>query len=150
MPKFRYTGENKNGQQVQETVTATDRFEVYDIARKDGNTVITIDEGSTFSIQNFLDIEKINYFLSKVKEDELVMMTRNLGSMLVAGLPLTRCLSVIERQSKNPRLKGIINKNVSPKEINLMRLLQNSPKPLMIYISRWCELGRRVADWLNH
>jgi type IV pilus assembly protein PilC len=36
------------------------------------------------------------------------MVTRNLGSMLVAGLPLSRALGVIERQSRNPRLKGII------------------------------------------
>lgn len=46
--------------------------------------------------------------ISRVKEDELVMITRNLGSMLVAGLPLSRALSVIERQTKNPRLKEVM------------------------------------------
>lgn len=108
MTKFTYTGETATGEKVEKTVEATDRFAVYEIARKDGNSVANISEGNTFSYQKYFDMEKINYFLSRVKQDELVMMTRNLGSMLVAGLPLTRALSVIERQSTNPRMKGVM------------------------------------------
>jgi len=37
-----------------------------------------------------------------------VMMTRNLGSMLTAGLTVTRALSVIERQTKNLKLKNVV------------------------------------------
>jgi type IV pilus assembly protein PilC len=40
------------------------------------------------------------------------MVTRNLGSMLNAGLTVTRALSVIERQTKNPRLKGVTKRIV--------------------------------------
>lgn len=40
------------------------------------------------------------------------MVTRNLGSMLVVGLTVSRALSVIERQSTNPRLKGVIKQIV--------------------------------------
>lgn len=108
MPKFTYTGETDTGEKVERTVEATDRFAVYEIARKEGHTVSTIAEGKKISFQKYLNIEKINYFLSRIKPDELVMMTRNLGSMLVAGLPLSRALSVIERQSSNPRLQGVI------------------------------------------
>lgn len=108
MSTFFYTGEDANGKKVSMKVEAKDRFEVYEIARKDGNTVTEIEEGKGFSIAQHFDMEKINYYLSRIKQDELVMMTRNLGSMLVAGLPLSRALSVIERQSNNPRLKGVV------------------------------------------
>jgi type IV pilus assembly protein PilC len=108
MPKFTYTGKTSTGEKVSKTVEAADRFAVYDIARTEGHTVTLVSEATAFSVSKFIDIEKINYYLSRVKADELVMVTRNLGSMLVAGLPLTRALSVIERQSSNPRLKGIL------------------------------------------
>ncbi len=108
MAKFTYTGENKEGAHVKETVEAKDRFAVYEIARQQGHSVAFVEDGSHFSIKSYLNFEKINYLINRVKQDELVMMTRNLSSMLVAGLPLSRALSVIERQSSNPRLKGVV------------------------------------------
>lgn len=106
--KFTYSGHDKDGATVRETVEATDRFAVYDIARGKGHVVDALEDAKSFSLRRFFNIEKIEYAISRVKEDELVMVTRNIGSMLVAGLPLSRCLNVIERQTKNPRLKLIV------------------------------------------
>ncbi len=108
MPKFTYKGETRGGKSIKKTVEAKDRYAVYDIARKEGDTVTEILDTGGFSIDKFFNVEKIEYFISKISDDELVMMTRNLGSMLKAGLPLTRAFEVIEKQSKNPRLKGTI------------------------------------------
>ena len=108
MSTFTYRGQTSTGEEVTKTVEASDRFAVYEIARTEGHTVASISEGSGMRIGKLFNIEKVNYYLSRVKSDELVMVTRNLGSMLQAGLPLTRALSVIERQSNNPRLKGIL------------------------------------------
>jgi len=110
MPKFTYTGEDSEGKKVENTVEAKDRFAVYAVARNQGHTVTVIEETSKFNIKRFLDVEKINYAISRVKQDELVMVTRNLGSMLTAGLTLSRALSVIGRQSTNPRLKGVMKR----------------------------------------
>lgn len=106
MSKFVYKGATQNGSAVRETVEAVDRYAVYEIARQNGHTVSSVEAVKALSLDRLLNMEKINYFLSKVKMDDLVMATRNLASMLRAGLPLTRALSVIERQSKNPRMKG--------------------------------------------
>ena len=108
MEKFIYKGKDAHGNEVKETVEATDRFAVYEVARKNGHTVSSVKEAHRFSLGEVFRVDKINYFLSKVKLDELVMATRNMSSMLRAGLPLSRALSVIERQSKNPRLKGVM------------------------------------------
>jgi type IV pilus assembly protein PilC len=112
MPVFTYYGEDKDGKKVTNTVTANDRFSVYAIARTEGHSVSSIDEGSKLVLKKFLNIERINYVLSRVKQDELVMVTRNLGSMLTAGLTVSRALSVIERQTRNPRLKGVTKRIV--------------------------------------
>lgn len=112
MPTYTYTGEDSEGKKVKNTVTADDRFGVYAVARSQGHTVSSVEESSKFDIGKLLNIERINYALSRVKNDELIMVTRNLGSMLTAGLTITRALSVIERQSTNPRLKGVMKRMV--------------------------------------
>lgn len=110
MAKFTYSGEDHDGNKVKNTVEAEDRFAVYAIARNQGHTVTAIETAGKFDLKGKLNIDRINYLLSRVKEDELVMVTRNLGSMLIAGLTVTRALSVIERQSSNPRLKGVVKR----------------------------------------
>jgi type IV pilus assembly protein PilC len=92
-------------------VTADDRYAVYDIARQEGHRITSIKTAGG-GFKKFLNIEKLNYLLSRVSSDELVMITRNLGSMLKAGLTVTRALSVIERQTSSPRMKGVTKKIV--------------------------------------
>ena len=110
MATFTYTGEDREGKKITNTVTAPDRFAVYSVAREQGHTVAKIEESSGVNFKKYLNVDKINYYLSRVKGDELVMVTRNLGSMLKAGLTVSRAPAVIERQSKNPRLKGVIKR----------------------------------------
>ena len=108
MATFTYTGEDATGNKVTETVEVADRYAVYEVARQNGHSVAGISEAGGGLVKQWLSVEKIEYMISRVKDDEVVMMTRNLGSMLVAGLPLSRALSVIERQSTNPKLKGVL------------------------------------------
>lgn len=111
MPIFTYSGEDQEGEKVTKTVTADDRYAVYDIARQEGHRITSIKTASS-GLKKLFNIEKLNYLMSRVSSDELVMITRNLGSMLKAGLTVTRALSVIERQSTNPRMKGVMKQIV--------------------------------------
>ncbi len=113
MPTFTYQGEDSEGKKVTETVTADDRYAVYDIARTNGHTVSGIEERTGIKLKRLFDMEAINARLGRVKQDELVMVTRNLGSMLVAGLTITRALSVIERQTTNAKLKDVVRKIIA-------------------------------------
>ena len=112
MTTFTYQGEDSKGKKITNTVEADDRFAVYEIARNLGHTVSVVENKSGFDFKKFFSVEKINYMLSRVKTDELTMMTRNIGSMLKAGLTISRALSVVERQSSNPRLKGVLKRIV--------------------------------------
>ncbi len=113
MPTFTYSGQDSTGTAVEQTVEAADRFAVYAIARTEGHTVSKVEAISAFSLSNVFNLERINYKLSRVKGDELVMVTRNLGSMLTAGLTVSRALDVIKRQTKNPRLHGVMTSMVA-------------------------------------
>jgi type IV pilus assembly protein PilC len=112
MAKFTYYGEDSSGKKITNTVEAEDRFGVYAVARNMGHTVASVESTTGFNYKKFLNVEKINYMMSRVKADELTMMTRNVGSMLKAGLTISRALSVVERQSTNPRLKGVLKRIV--------------------------------------
>jgi len=107
MATFTYKGKASDGTPVTRTVEAEDRFAVYDLARTEGHTVMEVKAArSRFSLRA-LKLANINYYLSRVKIDELTVYTRNLASMLSAGLPLSRALSVLERQNKNAKLLAI-------------------------------------------
>lgn len=108
MAQFTYTGETATGAKVKRTVEAADRFAVYDIARTEGHTVISVASKRTFSLGSLTNVDRIEQLISRISADDLTMFTRNLGSMLTAGLPLSRALSVIERQTKNPRLRAVV------------------------------------------
>lgn len=106
--KFTYTGNDKSGKLVTDMVEANDRFAVYDIAREKGVSIVSVEEEKHLSMSGLFNMDRINAFLSRVSADQLILMTRNLGAMLHAGLPLSRALSVIERQTKNPKLKLVV------------------------------------------
>lgn len=108
MAKFTYKGKDAQGAAVTETVDAVDRFAVYDIAHTNGHSIDTVAEVRAFDISSLMRLEWLNLLLSRVSGDEMVMLTRNLSAMLKAGLPLSRALSVSDRQSKNPRLKTTV------------------------------------------
>jgi type IV pilus assembly protein PilC len=105
MPKFTYTGTDKEGKKVTATIEAADRFAVYDVARQSEHTVASVVEAHRFSQNGVSLIDRINALIGSVKQDEIVMFTRNLSAMLTAGLPMSRALSVAERQSKNQKFK---------------------------------------------
>ncbi len=108
MGKFRYKGTDASGNAVSLTVEAEDRFSVYDIAHTNGHTIETVEETRSFDVGKLMRLEWLTLMLSRIKQDEMVMLTRNLGAMLRAGLALSRALSVSERQTKNPKLKGVL------------------------------------------
>lgn len=110
MPTFIYKGQDNEGKPIISTVTADDRFGVYAIARNSGHTVSSIVEETTSGFKKWLNVERLNYLINRISSDELIMTTRNLGSMLTAGLTLSRAISVIERQSNNPKLKGVVKR----------------------------------------
>lgn len=108
MPTFTYKGTTADGTAVEETLEADDRYLVYDHARTLGHMLLTIKEEHHFSLFHLFTMRRIRAFVSHVKQDEIVMLSRNLGAMLRAGLALTRALSISERQTKSQTLKRIL------------------------------------------
>src|SRR3989344_3884778 len=103
--KYKVSITGKDGDSYEEVIGAADRFQIYRDIKERGDRVLDISEQSGMS---FLSLSFINEALNSVSLDEKVVLTRNLGAMLDAGLTTSRALSVMERQTKNPRLKSIL------------------------------------------
>jgi type IV pilus assembly protein PilC len=141
----------KNGEEYENTIDVVDRFYVYERIRKEGGTVVSIDkEGKKLSV----GVNFINNLLGVVKVNDKIMFTKNLSVMLKAGLSLSRALLVLERQSKNKKLKEIINKlNTSIKEgLSFHDALSKFPKvflPLFVSMVKAGEESGGLSDALN-
>lgn len=103
MPKFTYKALKPSGETYETSRESSDKFSLYREVKSEGDMVISIseDKSSKFTF------EKINNILSRVSMHEKIVFTKNLGAMLSAGLSLSRSLTIIEKQTKNKKLKNI-------------------------------------------
>lgn len=155
MPKFRYKTQDKSGKIEEAVIEAPDRFAVYKEVRKEGRTVMSVTEESAGgSMKRFFDMEYVNSLIGRVKIAEKIILTRNLAAMIEAGLVLSRALDVMERQTKNAKLKTVlrdINARVK-KGDTFSESLSKFPKifsPLFVSMVRAGEESGSLADSLH-
>ena len=105
MTLFKYKAVDKTNQTYEGSLEATDKFAVYQEVKKQDGTVISVSEvdGAKKSFWSF----EVG-FLSRIKTHDKIIFARNLGTMIDAGLSVTRALSVMGRQTKNKKLKKVL------------------------------------------
>ena len=103
MPLFSYQATNSGGKTVRGTLTATDKTTALNLMAKQGLKPISVEIKS--------DVKKggKGFFKPKVKITDLVLFTRQLSTMVSAGVPLLRSLTTMRDQVENPTLREIIS-----------------------------------------
>ena len=90
---------------AERVIEAASRFDVYEQVKNEGAFVVWIEEQKKFSLGA---LAHFNVSLGTgIKRTEIIQTAKNIAAMLTAGLSISRALSVIERQSSNPRMKKI-------------------------------------------
>jgi type IV pilus assembly protein PilC len=124
MAHFSYKARHSTGEIYKSERDASDRYELYRLLKSEGDEVITVEEGSArrsiFSMSFSMNMFKT------VKMHDRIIFARNLSSMIQAGLPVSRALSVMERQATNKELKRILN--VLQEEISKGKTINESMK----------------------
>jgi type IV pilus assembly protein PilC len=110
MAKFTYTALNEQNKTVNGTVEAADRAAAMDLLGKQNVRPIGLKEekkgGGNINIP---------FLKKKVKSKDLVVFTRQLSTMVSAGVPLLRALTTLGQQSESEHLKEVlaaVNKDV--------------------------------------
>lgn len=149
--KFSYTAINKEGQKYTSTMEAVDKGEFYLELKKTGDTLVSVKELKKGSGKG-LSMEIT--FLERVKQMDKITFARNLGNMLEAGLSLSRAISVMERQTKNSKLKKTyvsLNEAIASGK-SFHEALQMHPKifsDLFVAMVKVGEEGGNLSDTLK-
>ena len=105
MPKFTYTATNKEGKSLQGTLDAVSHAAALETLTHQGIRPITVHE------QAVGDSKKGKFTLGKshkVKSKDLVIFTRQLSTMISAGVPLNKSLITMQDQATNKYFKEVI------------------------------------------
>lgn len=109
MPRFAYTALNAQHKTISGALEAADRTAALSLLSKQNLKPISV------KLDNAKKIGNINLFKAKVKSKDLVIFTRQLSTMVSAGVPLLRALSTLQQQTESKRLAevlGVVNKDV--------------------------------------
>lgn len=150
MAHFVFKAKKSTGEVYENQLDAADRYELYQMIHATGDELLSAQQrsakkgGSLGSMSIFQHIgmaDKINF-------------ARNLGSMLGAGLALSRALSVLERQARTPVLKTVIQElslSIS-KGMTFSDALAQHPKVfsnLLVSMVHAGEQGGSLSDTLK-
>lgn len=102
MAIFQYTVKNEHGESIRGRVEAQTKEQASAILRNRSLLVISIKP------QSETPFASVNTLLFGIKEDEIVGFTRQLSTMVTAGLTLTESLHILQQQSK-PAMEKMIS-----------------------------------------
>ena len=103
MPLYKYKAKDKEGKIYEKTLEVQSRYDLYTIIREEGGSVVSIHEVGKIKLPS-----SFGNIFNGIKTQQKITMAKNLGLMMNAGLPVTRALSVMSRQSKSRPFKKLL------------------------------------------
>jgi len=103
MNTYKYSAKDKSGLTVNGVIQAASESEVADILHKKEMIVFSV-EFAKVAVVNAKHADK------KIKLDDLVIFSRQLATMIDAGIPLVNALSILAEQIENDSLRGIVGR----------------------------------------
>ncbi|MEO7364627.1 MAG: type II secretion system F family protein [Candidatus Saccharimonadales bacterium] len=100
---FNYTATNSDGKSITGNAEAADRQALIGLLRKQGLHPIVIQVGKGKKKSASLFGAK-----KKIKLNDLVIFTRQLSTMISAGVPLGRCLAALQTNAENPYMREVL------------------------------------------
>ena len=104
MAVFQWQGINPKGRTVKGVRDADNAKIVRALLRKEGILATSIEEDSKARSRRSRDVDFAKYF-QRVSVEELALLTRQLATLLHAGVPLVEALSALIEQIENPPLR---------------------------------------------
>src|SRR5438093_10031501 len=166
MPKFNYVAMDSRGEETKGTLEVNTQNEAIGRLKEMGffpTKVVEVDKskdksetkskaakagGKKGGLNANISI-KIPGLSGRVKSKVLTTFTRQLATLVDAGLPLLRGLRVLEKQERHPTLKNIIAELGLSIEggSTFSEGLAQHPKVLTGFLSTWSKPANSAACW---
>ncbi len=101
MNSYKYTAKDKKGQTVTGIIQAASEPEVAEILHKKEMMVMSVEFAKVSEAQTKLKSKRI-------KLDDLVVFSRQLATMIDAGIPLVNALGILAEQIENDNLRSVV------------------------------------------
>jgi len=108
MTIFEYKGVDASGNSVEGRLEAPEKNVVFRKLKEEGISPSSINESRGEGSSGGALFARLSEKFSSVGTQDKINFARNLGKMLSAGLPITRAISIMRRQAKNPRLSFVL------------------------------------------
>jgi type IV pilus assembly protein PilC len=149
MPKFQAVLRDPKGKSVKQTMTAESVKEARDVWRQRGFAVEDVKE-----VQGGFDFDKWQVSMQKVEVKDLAIFSRQLATLVNAGVSMVRGLGVMTDQCENKRLKLALKEVLDDVQqgMNFSDALKKHPK---VFDKLYCamiaagEAGGVLDDVLN-
>ena len=113
MTAYAYRASTRDGRVVEGSMEASGEAAVVSMLRAQGHLPLSVTEGSASKARRALSLNLASFELpwnreQKVKGRDLMVFTRELSTLLHAGLPLDRSLGSLSSLTENAKLKRIV------------------------------------------
>ncbi|MDH4179022.1 MAG: type II secretion system F family protein [Armatimonadota bacterium] len=149
MPTYRYSAMDQNGRTVTGTLEA-DSFELVRTKLSDlSYHVLSIKQA-----RNAGGFKGAFNNMQRVGLRDLVVFSRQFATMIDAGLSVVKCLDILQKQTRNPKMKEVIGevKRDVAGGMSLTEAIQKHPRifsPLYVNMMRSAEAGGILDQVLN-
>ncbi|MCK9231030.1 MAG: type II secretion system F family protein [Syntrophales bacterium] len=106
MPKFAYKAINQAGTQVSGVIDADSAGTAGMLLSNQGLIPTKVEEDKPRRSGSVL--HEIKLRLGGVKEEEIILMTKQFRTMLVSGLSIVQLIDILQNQTQNPRLRNVL------------------------------------------
>lgn len=149
MPYYDFKAMNPEGEMVKGIVEAENEAFALTSVKDEGLEPISVKERKLAVWQISFD------FLQRVKPKDVVIMSRQLSTMIDATLPLVKALRILIKQTINPKLKKVVSSLADDVEggARLSVALSKYPKvfdDFFVSIVRSGETSGQLAEVLNY
>ncbi|MFT5386997.1 MAG: type IV pilus assembly protein PilC [Lysobacterales bacterium] len=100
MPTFKYVAKNQESKTVQGKISADNKEAVIEELRKRSLTIVKCEEE-----KSSFGSKQISFGEKKVKTEDIVIFTRQLATMVDAGIPILQGLNALAEQTTHPTFK---------------------------------------------